>query len=83
MSWFLYIIHSSDGSLYTGITTDVARRLRQHADGMGAKYFRGRTPLHVVYTEGEHTRSSAARREIVVKRMSRAGKLALIAAAEV
>lgn len=80
MSWFLYIIRCSDGSLYTGITTDVERRLRQHADGRGAKYFRGRTPEQVVYVEAGHTRSSAARREVEVKQLSRGQKLALIVA---
>lgn len=78
MSWFLYIIHCTDDSLYTGITTDVERRLRQHANGSGAKYFRGRAPQKLVYVEGGHTRSSAARREVEVKRMSREKKIALI-----
>lgn len=82
MSWSLYIIRCSDGSLYTGITTDVDRRLRQHAEGRGARYFRGRTPQQVVYVEAGHTRSSAARREAEVKLLSRAQKLALIAAAQ-
>lgn len=81
MSWSLYIVRCRDGTLYTGITTDVARRLRQHADGSGAKYLRGRAPLQLVYLEAGHTRSSAVRRETRVKRLSRAEKLALIAAA--
>jgi len=80
MTWFLYLIHCSDNTLYTGITTDVDRRLRQHAEGRGAKYFRGRTPQQVVYVESGHTRSSATRREAEVKRLSREQKLALIAA---
>ncbi len=82
MSWSLYIILCSDASLYTGITTDVPRRLQQHAVGAGAKYFRGRTPLQVVYREEGHTRSSAARREMQVKQLSREQKLALIATAD-
>lgn len=81
MPWSLYIIRCADDTLYAGITTDVARRLRQHACGAGAKYLRGRAPLQLVYVEGGHTRSSAARREAQVKKLSRAGKLALVAAA--
>lgn len=82
MTWSLYIILCSDDTLYTGITIDVERRLQQHAGGVGAKYFRGRRPLRMIYIEGGHTHSSAARREVEVKRLSRAGKMALIAAAE-
>lgn len=82
MSWWLYVIRCSDGSLYTGITTDVARRLRQHAEGTGAKYFRGRKPGSLVYLEGGHTRSSATLREAAVKRCSRAEKLALVASSK-
>lgn len=81
MPWFLYIILCADGTLYTGITTDVARRLRQHDGGRGAKYLRGRAPLQLAYVEGGHTRSSAARREAQVKKLSRAEKFALIAGA--
>lgn len=77
--WFVYIIESSDQSLYTGITTDVKRRLQEHSAGkLGAKYFRGRKPLRVLYQEGEHNRSTASRREVQLKRLSRAQKLALI-----
>ncbi len=77
--WFVYIIESNDCSLYTGITTDVKRRLQEHRAGkVGAKYFRGRAPLRVVYQESGHDRSSATRREIELKRLKRAQKLALI-----
>jgi len=79
VSWQVYIILCSDGSLYTGITTNVERRLRQHAEGKGAKYFRGREPLKVIYREGGHTRSSASKREAQIKAMNRAEK-ALLAA---
>jgi len=78
MNWQVYIILCSDESLYTGITTDMERRFRQHAGGGGAKYFRGRQPVRVVYLEGNHSRSSAARREVEIKAMNRADKLLLV-----
>jgi len=80
VNWQVYIILGADSSLYTGITTDIDRRFRQHAAGKGAKYFRGRQPLQVVYLETGHSRSSAAGREAVIKAMSRADKVHLIAA---
>jgi len=78
MVWYIYIILCSDNSLYTGITTDPERRFREHADGSGAKYFRGRRPLRIVYLEGDHTRSSAGRRELQIKKMSHIDKTALV-----
>lgn len=80
MNWQIYIIRCSDGSLYTGITTDIERRLAQHAAGRGAKFFRGRRPEAVVFLEGAHDRSSASRREAAIKRLGRAAKEALITA---
>jgi putative endonuclease len=77
MGWQVYIILCSDNSLYTGITTDMERRFRQHAAGSGAKYFRGRQPVRVVYFEHNHSRSSAAGREARIKAMDRAEKLNL------
>ena len=82
MIWHVYIILCSDGSFYTGITTDPERRFRQHATGDGAKYFRGRKPLKIVYQEGPHTRSSAGCRELQIKRMTHDGKAALFTAAD-
>ena len=81
VSWQVYIILCTDGSLYTGITTDVERRLRQHAEGKGAKYFRGHQPFKVVYLEGGHNRSSAGRREVQIKLISRTEKLLLLESA--
>lgn len=78
MNWQVYIILCSDGTLYTGITTDIARRLRQHGTGSGAKYFRGRRPEEVLFLEGGHDRSSASKRELYIKGLSRAGKQALL-----
>jgi putative endonuclease len=74
----VYIIRCSDDSLYTGITTDVERRLQEHASGRGAKYFRGRKPEAVVFVEQDHTRSSASIREAQIKQMSRVEKERLI-----
>ncbi|HKL48884.1 MAG TPA: GIY-YIG nuclease family protein [Desulfuromonadales bacterium] len=79
MNWQVYIILCSDNTFYTGITTDVDRRLAQHAEQRGAKYFRGRSPLEVVYLESGHDRSSAARREIEIKGLSKLDKSALLA----
>lgn len=77
-NWYLYILRCGDGSLYTGITPDVAKRLAAHRAGKGAKYTRGRQPLELVYLEncGEH--SSALRRELEVKALTRPEKQALI-----
>jgi len=63
MSWEVYIILCSDGSLYTGISIDSKKRFCLHAAGKGAKYFRGRQPTQIVYLESGHTRSSSAKRE--------------------
>jgi putative endonuclease len=77
-NWFVYMIRSDDGSFYTGVTTDVERRFAEHVLGRrGARFFRGRKPLEVVYTEPGHTRSSACRREAEIKKMNRSQKVAL------
>ena len=76
--WFVYIIHCTDGSFYTGITTDVQRRYKQHAAMQGAKFFRGRKPKKLVYQEDGHNRSSASKREIEIKRLVRIDKIQLI-----
>jgi len=79
MDWSVYIIRCDDDSLYTGVSTDVERRFREHREHpRGAKFFNGRKPLEVVYREGGHTRSSACRREAAIKKLSREGKLRLI-----
>ena len=79
MRWQVYIILCADGSLYTGSTTDVHRRLSQHTRGTGAKYVRGRAPVHLVYLESAHDRSSAGRREAEIKRLRPAEKRQLTA----
>lgn len=79
MTWSVYIIACSDGSLYTGISTDVARRFQQHQTGKGAKYFNGREPSAIVFVESGHCRGSATLREGAIKKMKRSEKLKLIA----
>lgn len=77
--WYVYVIKASDESLYTGITTDVERRFKEHHDPRkGARFFRGRQPMEVVFTEMHPDRSSALRRELAIKKLSRDLKLELI-----
>ncbi len=76
--WYLYILRCGDDSLYTGITTDVARRFAAHCSGKGAKYTRGRGPLELVYQESCGTHSQALKRELQIKALEREEKLRLI-----
>jgi putative endonuclease len=79
MDWTVYIIRCDDNTLYTGVTTELERRFQEHLDHpRGAKYFNGRKPLEVVYSENGHTRSSALQREAAIKKLSRDEKLRLI-----
>ena len=77
-SWYVYILRCGDGTLYTGITTDVPRRLQMHRSGKGAKYTRGRQPLELVYTEVCEDHSQALKREWQIKQLPRAEKEKLI-----
>ena len=77
-SWFLYILRCGDGSLYTGITTDVQARFEAHQCGKGAKYTRGRGPLELVYREECEGHSHALKRELEIKSMPREEKQKLI-----
>ena len=77
-SWKLYILRCRDGSLYTGITTDVQKRLAAHNVGKGAKYTRGRGPLELVYREDCGDHSAALKREREIKSLTREEKLKLI-----
>ncbi|MEL4431874.1 GIY-YIG nuclease family protein [Shewanella mangrovisoli] len=81
--WYLYLIRCANGHLYTGITTDVARRFNEHQSNgpKAAKYLRGKGPLTLMYQEQVGTRSDALKREIAVKKLSRAQKLGLIESA--
>lgn len=82
MNWQVYIILCKDNSLYTGITTAVQRRFAQHLAGTGAKYFRGHSPLKLVYLEDGHDRSSASRREAEIKKLRPKDKRRLIESPE-
>jgi putative endonuclease len=68
--WFLYILECSDGSLYTGITTDLSRRTQRHNEGKGARYTRTRRPVKLVYYETCENRSAALIREAAVKALA-------------
>ena len=74
----VYVLECADGSLYTGYTTDVERRVAEHDAGEGAKYTRGRTPVELVHTESFDSRSAATRREHEIKALSRAAKERLV-----
>lgn len=78
--WFVYMIRTSDAQVYTGITTDMARRWREHESGKaGAHYFRGRKPVQLCYLEADHNRSTASQREYAIKSLSACVKKQLIA----
>jgi putative endonuclease len=79
--WFVYMLRCADDSLYTGITTDVQRRLLEHnsQDGSAARYTRSRQPVQLVYQETVASRSEATRREMEIKAMDRMAKEALVA----
>jgi putative endonuclease len=74
MPWTVYLVRCHDGTLYTGVTTDLERRLAQHNAGSGAAYTRSRLPVRVIYCEEAADRSSALRREHAIKRLTRAEK---------
>ena len=76
--WFVYILRCSDGTLYTGSTDDVARRVQAHNSGKGAKYTRGRAPVEVVYCEGCESHSEALKREYAIKQLTRQQKWNMI-----
>jgi len=78
MTWVVYIIECADFTLYTGITNNLEKRLDDHTQGRGAKYTKGRSPLKLVYQEGCADRSAASKREIQIKKLSRAAKDMLI-----
>lgn len=83
-AWCVYMLRCADGTLYTGITTDPARRLAEHnGDGApGARYTRSRRPVQLVYLEAVADRAQATRREAAIRRLDRARKLALCAPGE-
>jgi putative endonuclease len=76
-TWFVYILECADASLYTGIATDVPRRIAEHEAGKGARYTRGRGPLRLIYSELCEDRSSALKREAAIKKLPARRKRAL------
>ena len=76
--YFVYILECGDKSLYTGITTDLKRRLAEHKKGEGGHYTRARGALKIRYSEKHPNRSTALKREAAIKRMSRVQKLGLL-----
>ncbi len=78
VGWTVYILKCCDGTLYTGVTVDLERRVEAHGKGVAAKYTRSRLPVSLVYRESQPDRSSAQKREAALRRLGRAGKLALI-----
>ncbi|MGH7699060.1 MAG: GIY-YIG nuclease family protein [Gemmatimonadales bacterium] len=76
--WTVYVLRCRDGSLYTGVTNDLARRVAAHRAGRGGAYTRARRPVRVVYTEARRDRGSALRREAAIKGLNRRQKVALI-----
>jgi putative endonuclease len=79
-TWWMYILRCADGKLYTGITTDPARRLRQHNAGTASKFTRCRRPVAMVYGKSFRSQSAALKREAAVKSQTRSEKEKLIAA---
>jgi len=76
--WFVYMLECADGSLYTGVSNDLAKRVDIHNTGKGAKYTRSRLPVKLVYSETAPDKSEALKKEIKMKQLSRVEKLNLI-----
>ena len=77
-AWFVYILRCADGTLYTGITKDLARRTKQHNAGVASRYTRSRRPVKLVYQEPQRSQSLALKREAAIKKLTRKQKLVLI-----
>ncbi|MEI6631428.1 MAG: GIY-YIG nuclease family protein [bacterium] len=78
MPWRVYILQCKDGKLYTGITNDLGRRLKEHSSGRGCRFTKYRTPVELVYSQKAKSRPQALRLEVSIKRMPRQKKLELI-----
>ena len=76
--WLVYILRCRDGSLYTGITNDLPKRLQAHGSGKASRYTRSRLPVRLAYQEPQPTKSLALKREAAIKALPRAGKLRLL-----
>lgn len=77
-TWFVYILRCADDTLYTGITTDLLRRCRQHNRGQASRYTRSRLPVRIIYQERNPSRSLALKREAAIKGLSRRQKWSLV-----
>ena len=77
-NWFVYILNCADGTLYTGITNDIDRRIKAHNAGTASKYTRVRRPVSIVYSEEVETKGDALRRELQIKRLTRSEKMEII-----
>lgn len=78
MEYTVYLLECRDGTIYTGITTDIVRRLAEHKEGIGSRYTSSRKVKRLLYTEKHKDRSSASKREAEIKRLTRKAKLALV-----
>jgi putative endonuclease len=79
MKWHVYMLKCSDDTMYTGITTDISRRVEEHNSSLkGAKYTRTRRPAELIYSEQHEDKSSASKREHQIKQLSRIQKLGLL-----
>ena len=78
MTWYVYIIECNDGSLYTGITNDLDKRINAHNAGYGAKYTKSRLPVNLRYSEHVKNRSQASQREYAIKSLKKSAKIYLI-----
>ncbi len=78
MAWYVYILECSDGTLYTGITNDLSRRIAHHNNGNGCKYTRCRTPVKLLYNKEYSRKGEALKQEASIKALTRAKKLELI-----
>lgn len=76
--WFVYILMCADGTLYTGITNDITKRIEKHNSGKGAKYTRGRGPVQLAYARHMYDKSAALREEYRIKQLTKKKKLELI-----
>ena len=76
--WLVYLLRCRDGSLYTGITNDLPKRLKAHAAGRASRYTRRRLPVKLAYSEPQKSKSAALKREAAIKRLRRAEKERLL-----
>lgn len=81
--WYVYILQCGDHTLYTGITTELQRRLKQHNTGKASRYTRARLPVKLLYSETTSNRTEAQKREYEIKQLTRREKLALISTVKI